>query len=180
MQEKLGEDGPAGDMGDPSLPENQEQMDEEEPVEDLEEEDNPSEEAEDEDRDEEGLVPGRGCLRGCLIPVVVIFVIIMALAMIAYSKRDTIRASLLNHIVANTQNHMLSQLTDDTDKKSAEAVFERLKAAMKESQIDEEILTAAIKEYQDSIPEKLPPEERMQVINRLKEGLNAAIIVSER
>ena len=180
-QDKPEENGPVEEIDDPSLPEEPEETEEEEPAEE-EEEDELVEEPEDEDwaeEDEEKVIPRRGCLKGCLAPIAVVFVILLVLIMIAYSRRDTIRASLLSRIIANTQNQILSKLPDDMDEKAVEAAFERLKTAMKEKQINEEVLTEAIEEYQDATQEEPPLEEKKQAINRLIDGLNAAVIVPE-
>lgn len=178
-QEKPEENGPVEEIDDPSLPEEPEETEEEEPA---EEEDEPVEEPEDEDwaeEDEEEVIPRRGCLKGCLAPIAVIFVIMLVLIIIAYSKRDTIHASLLSRIIANTQNQILSKLPDDMDEKTVEAAFERLKKAMKEKHVNEEVLTEAVEEYQEATQEEPPLEEKKQAINRLMDGLNAAVIVPE-
>ncbi len=156
--------------------EEQKEPQENEPVGDIEDSYLP----EDQEEIEEEFVPRSGCLRGCLIPIATVFVIIMVLGIITYSKRDTIRSSLLKRIIANTQSHVLSDLPDDMDEKAIETAFERIKTAMKEKQIDEEILTEAIEEYQDATRKKPPLKEKKQAINRLVDGLNAAVMLSDR
>ena len=180
-QEKPEENGPVEEIDDPSLPE--EKTEEEEPAENEEQEDELVEEPEDEDwteEDDEKVIPRRGCLKGCLTPIAIIFVTVLVLIMIAYSRRDTIRTGLLNRIITNTQNQILSKLPDDMDEKTVEATFEKLQTAMKEKQINEDILTEAIEEYQDATKEELPLEEKKQASNRLMDGLNASVIVPEK
>jgi hypothetical protein len=176
-QEEPEKNGRVDDVEDPSLPENQENI--EEPDENGEEEYESSEKGEDEDRTEEEVVPRRGCLKGCLTPIVTIFVILIVLAIFAYSKRDAIRSGLINRIINHTHDEVLSNLPDDMDKNTVEATFERVKTALKAKRIDEEILTEAIKGYLDIVEESPPLEEKKQAIDRLMEGLNAAVIVSE-
>ena len=97
--------------------------------------------------------------------------------MIGYAKRNVLREQLLKRIVANTQNHVLSELPEDIDEKEVKAVFGKVENAMKEGRIDEEALTEAISQYQDATRRRLSLQERKQAINRLMEGLESAIIV---
>jgi hypothetical protein len=149
--------------------------DEEEQAEEGEEE--PVEEAEEEDLAEGELIQRRGCLRGCLTPIAAILMALLVMVMIVYAKRSAISEWLRQRIVANTQNHVLSDLPEDMDEKEIEASFEKVKTALKEGRIDEEALDEIIKEYWDVV-QKLPVEERQQAINTLMVGLNAAIIGS--
>ena len=176
-QEGPEENGPVDEAEDPSLAEKEAVTEGEEPVEESEEEDRPVEEAEEAELIEEELVQTRGCLRGCLTPIVVVFAIVLVAVMIGYSRRSALRSGLLKRIIANTQEHALSELPDGMDEKTIEATFEKVKTALKEGRIDEEALTEAIEEYQDATQKRLPLEQRKQEIDKLMAGLNGAIIV---
>ena len=169
MQEEKGpeENGQVGNVEEELVSE--EKTDEAEPVE---------EEIEEISAEEEPIRRG-GCLQGCLIPIAVIIVILLVAVVVIYSKYDALRESLLVRIISNTQTHALSQLPEE-DRNSVKDTFERVKTALKEKRIDEDALTEAIEEYQDSISQSQPLEQKVQVINKLKEDLEAAFIVSER
>jgi hypothetical protein len=139
----------------------------------------PVEEAEEEEPVREELIQRRGCLRGCLTPIAAIFVVVMIIVMAVYAKRGAISGWLRQRIVANTQNHVLSDLPEGMDEREIEATFEKVKAALKEGMIDVEILDEAIAEYQDAVRKRPPPDEKKLEISRLTEGLNAAMIVPE-
>jgi hypothetical protein len=121
-----------------------------------------------------------GCLRGCLTPILIILAIVAILFIIGYSRRDSIRPYLIKRILNNTQNQVISMLPEDMDEKAVEATFERVKNALREKQLDEEMLIEAIREYQDALPENLPSEERKQEINKLIEGLDEAILDNQQ
>lgn len=169
MQEEKGpeENGPAGKVEEASVSE--EKMDEEEPAE---------EEIEEVSAEEKPTRRG-GCLQGCLIPIAVIIVILLVAVVLIYLKYDALRAALLMRIISNTETHVLSQLPEE-ERNAIKDTFERVKTALKEKQIDEEVLTEAIEEYQDSISQSQPLEQKKQIINTLKEDLEAAFIVSEQ
>ena len=169
MQEEKGpeENGPAGKVEEASVSE--EKTDEAESAE---------EEIEEVSAEEEPIRKG-GCLQGCLIPIAVIIVILLVGVVLIYLKYDALREALLMRIVSNTQNHVLSQLPEE-DRNALKDTFERVKTALKEKQIDEEALTEAIEEYQDSISQSQPLEQKKQIIDTLKEDLEAAFMVSEQ
>lgn len=167
------ENGPVREVEEPSATGKQAATDEEEHAEEGEEE--PVEEAEEKDLAEGELIQRRGCLRGCLTPIAAILVALLVMVMIVYAKRSAISVWLRQRIVANTQNHILSDLPEDMDEKETEASFEKVKTALKEGRIDEEALDEIIKEYWDAV-RKLPVEERQQAINTLMASLNAAIM----
>ncbi len=169
MQEEKGpeENGPVGNVEEELVSE--EKTDEAEPVE---------EEIEEISAEEEPIRRG-GCLQGCLIPIAVIIVILLVAVVVIYSKYDALRETLLVRIISNTQTHALSQLPEE-DRNPVKDTFERVKTALKEKRIDEDALTEAIEEYQDSISQSQPLEQKAQIINKLKEDLEAAFIVSER
>jgi len=152
---------------------------EQEPVEEDEGESELAEEAEEEEPVGEELIQRRGCLRGCLTPIAAIFVVVMIIVMAVYAKRSAISGWLRERILANTQNHVLSDLPEGMDEKEMEATFEKVKSALREGRIDEEVLDEAIAEYQDAVRKRPPPDEKKRAISRLTEGLNAAIIVPE-
>jgi hypothetical protein len=129
---------------------------------------------------EEEPIRRGGCLQGCLIPIAVIIVILLVAVVLIYLKYDALREALLMRIISNTQTHVLSQLPEDMDKNAIEAIFERAKAALKEKQIDEEALTEAIEEYQDSISQSQPLEQKRQIINKLLRDLDSAFVASEQ
>lgn len=179
QQEEPEENGPVEEVEDPSLAEDQAAAGEAEQVEEDEEESEPVEEIEDEYLVEEEVILRRGCLRGCLIPIAAILVICLAAVVIVHAKwGNVISAWVRQRIIVNTQNQVRSGLTDDKDREEIDAAFEKVKAALKEGKIDEEILDETIRQYQDATRGKLPPEG--QVIDALKDGLNAAIIGNER
>lgn len=128
---------------------------------------------------EEEPIRRGGCLQGCLIPIAVIIVILLVVVVVVYLKYDALREGLLMRIISNTQTHVLSQLPEE-EKNAIKDTFERVKIALKEKQIDEEALTEAIEEYQDSISQSQPLEQKKQIINTLKADLEAAFIASER
>ena len=120
-----------------------------------------------------------GCLRGCLTPIAVIFLIFLVLFMIGYSKRDAIRSGLLRRIIANTENHVLGELPEGIDGEAIKAVFENVRAAMTEGRIDVEALTDAIEKYQDATRKRPTLDQKKQEINELMAELNVAIIVRD-
>lgn len=117
----------------------------------------------------------RGCLTGCITPIAVIFVIILVIGVIGYSKLDAFRRILLKRIIANTQDHILSDLPLDIDENEIEATFEKLKLALKEDRVDTEALTKAIEEYHNVVKEKPPPARKKQAIDTLMESLTMLI-----
>ena len=169
MEEEKGpeENGPAGKVEEASVSE--EKTDEAESAE---------EEIEEISAEEEPIRKG-GCLQRCLIPIAVIIVILLVGVVLIYLKYDALREALLMRIVSNTQTHALSQLPEE-DRNAVKDTFERVKTALKEKRIDEEALTEAIEEYQDSISQSQPLERKKQIINTLKVDLEAAFIVSEQ
>ncbi len=133
-------------------------------------------EAEDDDLVEEEPAQQRGCLAGCITPIVVISVIALVIIAIGYSKRDAIQQSLLRRIVVNTQDDVLRNLSADMDKNQIEKQFEKVKLALKEGRINEDALTEAVEEYQDVIGDRPSLEEKERAINQLMTDLSAAIV----
>ncbi len=169
MQEERGpeENGPVGNV-------------EEELVSEEEKDEAESDEEEIEEISaEEEPIRRDGCLQGCLIPIAVIIVILLVAVVVIYSKYDALRESLLMRIISNTQTHALSQLPEE-DRNPVKDTFERVKTALKEKRIDEEALTEAIEEYQDSISQSQPLEQKRQIINKLLRDLDSAFIASEQ
>ena len=129
-----------------------------------------------EEEPEVRLTQGQGCLRGCLIPVIIIFSIILILIMAIYIKQDSIYDFLLKRIVANTQKRVLIALPEGIGKDEVEAVFENVKIAVKEKRIDKEKLTAVMSEYHDSMNKEPSEESKKEDIDMLIKGLNDSIL----
>jgi len=121
-----------------------------------------------------------GCLWGCLMPIAAVVAVLMIVGIVVYSKRDTISSWLLVRILANTQNHVLSELPEDMDSEAIKADFEKVKSALKAKKMDEDALTKAIEEYQEATRHKLPQTKKKDAISKLMEGMNAAIISGEQ
>jgi hypothetical protein len=122
----------------------------------------------------EGLVEKRGCLKGCLLPIIVMILIILGLGMIIHAKRDIIREWLVIRIVSNTQDRVLTNLPKNMDRKPIEATFIRVKKAIKENTIDEQEMNQAIEEYIDTT-KGMKPDELKTDIEKLMKTLNEAI-----
>ena len=159
----------------------------EEKIEEHSEPDNAQAEVEPDEKEQEAVqdeikepTRRRGCLRGCLMPVATILIILLIAVMVLYSKRDVMREILLMRIVSNTQTHVLSNLPEDMDSKEIESEFDKVKNALKAKKVDEGILTEAIQEYQNSATENQSLNQKRETINKLMEGLNAAIVTPER
>lgn len=139
-------------------------------------------ESDEQGEDNEGLISGelipkRGCLKGCLTPLAVIFVIILALGVITHAKRTTIREWLIQRIISNTQKRVLIDLPKDVDKKTIETLFGEVKTAFKESKIDEQAMKEAIRDYLDATKDMLSPEQKKPEIDKLLSSLKSAIVV---
>lgn len=178
----------------------EEQAEHQEKESEVSAEDSPAEEtdesekiADDEDEDEEELSaeedipeedddlleeepPGRGCLLGCVTPIVVIFVIALVIGMIGYSRRDALRQGLLKRIVANTHDQVLNDLPADLDENQIEADFDKLKLALKEGRVNMEALAEVIEDYQDAVKGRPPIEQKKRAINDLMANLKKVIM----
>jgi hypothetical protein len=136
----------------------------------------------DEDTDEDyeetaksNLLPKYGCLKGCLIPIIGVFVIIIAIGMLIYSKSDRIHEWLILRIVSNTQEKVFTQPPDGIDKKTIELTFDNVKSAFRNGKIDEQEMENAIKEYLGATAGTTLPERKKAEIDKLILRLNKAI-----
>jgi hypothetical protein len=136
----------------------------------------------DEDTDEDyeetaksNLLPKYGCLKGCLIPIIGVFVIIIAIGMLIYSKSDRIHEWLILRIVSNTQEKVFTQPPDGIDKKTIELTFDNVKSAFRNGKIDEQEMENAIKEYLGATADTTLPERKKAEIDKLILRLNKAI-----
>jgi len=122
---------------------------------------------------------GRGCLLGCVTPIAVIFVIVLVIAMIGYSKRDALRQGLLKRIVANTHDHVLNDLPADLDENQIETDFDKLKLALKEGRVNEEAMAEVIEDYQDAVKGKPTIGQKRRATNNLMADLKKVIMKSD-
>ena len=122
------------------------------------------------------LIPKHGCLKGCLTPILVVFVVMLALGFGIHAKRNTIREWFMMRIISNTQKNVFTNLPKEVDKKMIEDTFEKVKTAFKENKIDEQAMKLAIKDYLDAV-KGLPSEELKKTeIDKLMTRLNEVII----
>jgi hypothetical protein len=124
------------------------------------------------------LLPKYGCLKGCLIPILGVFVIIIAIGMVIYSKSDRIHEWLILRIVSNTQEKVLTQPPDGIDKKTIELTFDNVKSAFRNGKIDEQDMENAIKEYLKATEGLTSPERKKAEIDKLILRLSKVILDS--
>jgi hypothetical protein len=125
------------------------------------------------------LIPKHGCLKGCLVPILIVFVVMLALGFGIHTKRNTIREWFMLRIISNTQENVLNNLPKEIDKKTIEDTFEKVKTAFKENQIDEQGMKQAIKEYLEAV-KGLPSENlKKEEIDKLMTRLNEVIIAPD-
>lgn len=120
-----------------------------------------------------------GCIQGCLIPLALIFTIVLIIIVGVYVERNSISDFLLKRIISNTENHVLVELPEDISKDEVTAIFETVRNALGEDQIDEEALRKAMEEYHEVMKKEPEPEAKKQEIIKLISGLNAAITGGE-
>lgn len=148
-----------------------------------EDEDEPAEEDDDLPEEDYDLLEEepqeRGCLLGCVTPIAVIFVIVLVVSMIGYSKRDIISQGLLKRIVANTHDHVLNDLPADLDENQIETDFDKLKLALKQGSVNEEALAEVIEDYQDAVKGRPTVEQKKRAINILMTNLSKVIMKSD-
>lgn len=125
-----------------------------------------------------GLIEKQGCLKGCLLPIIIISLIILSLGMIIHAKRGFIHEWLIVRIISNTQDLAISNLPQDADKKQIEAVFDKTKEAIKKGLINEQLMNQAIKEYIDKIKKKPSDDVKKAELEKLIKALNEAIYPS--
>lgn len=124
------------------------------------------------------LIEKRGCLKGCLLPIIIFSLIILSLGMIIHAKRGFIYEWLIIRIVSNTQELAISNSPQDADKKQIETTFDKTKKAVKEDLINEQLMNQAIKEYIDKIKKKPSNDVKKAELEKLIKALNEAIYPS--
>lgn len=130
--------------------------------------------------DDEGIISGefipkRGCLKGCLMPILVIFIFLTILGFLVNSKREVIRQWIVQRVITNTEKKALNDLPKNIDKKTIEAFFESVKNAYKEGKIDEKAMESAIKEYIENTRNMPSPERKESELKKLMDKLNEAM-----
>jgi hypothetical protein len=162
---------------------------EDEKVEPTEQETDPqnTEDSEEElvEDDSEGLiagelVPKRGCLKGCLMPIIIVFVVMLALGVGIHAKRNTIREWFILKIISNTQENVLTNLPKEVDKKAIEDTFDKVKITFKDGRINEQEMKQAINDYLDAVKGLPSTELKKSEIEKLMTELNNAIITPEK
>ena len=126
------------------------------------------------------LVPKRGCLKGCLTPIIIIFVVMLALGVGIHAKRNTIREWFILKIISNTQENVMTNLPKEIDKKAIEDTFDKVKTAFKDGKIDEQAMKQAINDYLDAVKGLPSAELKKSEIEKLMTELNNAIITPEK
>lgn len=121
------------------------------------------------------IIQGRGCLKGCLVPILVIFLIVASLIMLAHAKRDSIRHWIVMRIISNTQDRVINGLSNDVDKKKAEEIFKNVKNAFKEGYLEEKMIEEAINEYIEKADSLMSPEDKKAEIDKLLVNLSKMI-----
>jgi hypothetical protein len=125
------------------------------------------------------LDPKRGCLKGCLMPIIIIFVVMLALGVGIHAKRNTIQEWFMLKIISNTQENVTTNLPKEIDKKAIEDTFDKVKTAFKDGKINEQIMKQAINDYLDAVKGLPSAELKKSEIDKLMIGLNNAIITPE-
>lgn len=125
------------------------------------------------------LIPKRGCLKGCLTPIIVVFVVMLALGYGIHTKRNTIREWFMLRIISNTQENVLANLPKGIDKKAIEDTFEKVKTAFKENRINEQAMKQAIKYYLEAAKNSSSEELKKAEIDKLMIKLNEVIIAPD-
>ncbi len=122
-----------------------------------------------------GLIEKRGCLKGCLLPIFIVFVLIIALGIGIHAKRNLIGEWLTIRIISNTEELALANLPKDMDRKAIEGIFEKTKNAFKEGMIDQPLMNQAIKDFINDIKNNTSDEKKKEEITRLIKALDEAI-----
>ncbi len=135
--------------------------------------------------EEEGLISGdlfpkRGCLKGCLTPIVVILIAMLAIALLGYMKQGAFRRWIAQGIISNTQKQVLTDLPEGTDENTVKEAFEEVKTAIEEGKINEKAMRDAINEYLDAMNSMPSKEEKKREIDKLLTNLKAAIVMEEK
>lgn len=130
--------------------------------------------------EDEGLISGefiprRGCLKGCFMPILVIFIILTIIGLLANSRREVIRYWIIQRVINNTEKHVLNDLPKNMDKKTVSDLFESVKDAYKEGKIDEEAMENAIKDYIENTKNMSSPEMKKDEIEKLMNKLRLAM-----
>ena len=126
------------------------------------------------------LVPKRGCLKGCLMPIIIFFVVMLALGVGIHAKRNMIREWFILKIISNTQENVLTNLPKEIDKKAIEDTFDKVKITFKDGEIDEQAMKQAINDYLDAVKGLPSTELKKSEIEKLMTELNNAIITPEK
>lgn len=135
---------------------------------------------EDTENNDKGLISGefipkRGCLKGCLVPIFIIFIVLAIIGLLANSKREIIRYWIIKRIINNTEKQVLNDLPKNMDKKTVSALFETVKNAYKEGKIDEKAMESAINEYIENTRNMPSPEMKKDEIEKLMNNLSEAM-----
>lgn len=125
------------------------------------------------------LVPKQGCLKGCLLPIIIIFVVMLSLGVGIHSKRNAIQEWFMLKIISNTQENVVTNLPKEIDKKAIEDTFDKVKTAFKDGKINEQAMKKAINDYLDAVKGLPSAELKKSEIDKLMTELNNAIITPE-
>lgn len=121
----------------------------------------------------------KGMSRGCLISLVVfavILVIVIAMSIVCYIKKDSIMEWGVLQISSQLQREIVADLPEGVTKEEVDSVFTQFNQAVKDKSVDPtdlQSLTVMIQEIMKD--KKVDHEESMRVLNAMKETSRQAI-----
>ncbi|MEW6016109.1 MAG: hypothetical protein AB1690_12410 [Candidatus Zixiibacteriota bacterium] len=123
--------------------------------------------------------PKKGMSRGCLIALVVfavILVIVIAMSIVCYVKRDSIMEWGVLQISGQMQREITADPPEGITKEEVDSVFNQFNQAVKEKKVDPadmQSLTVMIQEIMKD--KKVDHEEALRFMNAMKEASGQAI-----
>lgn len=123
--------------------------------------------------------PKKGMSRGCLIALVVfavILVIVIAMSIVCYVKRDSIMEWGVLQISDQMQREITADPPEGITKEEVDSVFNQFNQAVKEKKVDPadmQSLTVMIQEIMKD--KKVDHEEALRFMNAMKEASGQAI-----
>lgn len=121
----------------------------------------------------------KGMSRGCLITLVVfavILVIVIAMSIVCYIKKDSIMEWGVLQISSQLQREIVADLPEGVTKEEVDSVFTQFNQAVKDKRVDPtdlQSLTVMIQEIMKD--KKVDHEESMRFLNAMKEISGQAI-----
>ncbi len=123
--------------------------------------------------------PKKGMSRGCLITLVVfavILVIVIAMSIVCYVKKDSIMEWGVLQISSQLQREIVADLPEGVTKEEVDSVFTQFNQAVKDKRVDPtdmQSLTVMIQEIMKD--KKVDHEESLRFLNAMKEASGQAI-----